>query len=395
VNFLGYPRPDGTAGVRNHVLVIPGGFVASKICDFVVGAKTINTVDHGSGRTKNDRETIARVLTGLGRNPNVGAVVVHAASPGAGYPELAPERLAEEIARSGKPVEIVDPARDGGTFGAIEKGVKTARRFAYEIAKQRRVPCDFGQLTIGVKCGYSDPTSGLAGNPAVGYLYDRLVKAGGVAMFGETTELIGAEQAMAARCRNEGVAQQLLSAVELIENLAKASGQDIRSVNPVPSNIAAGITTLEEKSLGAVHKAGTAPIEGVLKYAERPAGRGLYFVDNWMGHLSIFLGYAAAGAQLVVFQLGGGGTPGRTILESTPAVVAPLLWATANPITLARSDEGIDFYSGTVIEGKETPEEVGERLVRIVLDTASGSCTRSETLNYVDPAQVYTREPVF
>ncbi|MCL4465006.1 MAG: UxaA family hydrolase [Chloroflexi bacterium] len=395
MNFLGYARPDGSAGIRNYVLVIPGGFVASKICDLVVGAKTIHTADHGSGRTKNDRETIARVLTGLGRNPNVGAVVVHAASPGAGYPELAPERLAEEIAQSGKPVAVVDPAKDGGTFGAIEKGIKIARRFSYEISQQRRVPCDFGRLAIGVKCGYSDPTSGLAGNPAVGYLYDRLVEAGGVAMFGETTELIGAEHSLALRGRTEEVGRQLLKAVEVIENLAKASGQDIRSVNPVPSNIAAGITTLEEKSLGAVHKAGTAPIEGVLKYAERPTGRGLYFVDNWMGHLSIFLGYAAAGAQLVVFQLGGGGTPGRTILESTPAVVAPLLWATANPITLARSEDGVDYYSGTVIEGRETPEQVGERLVKTVLDTASGTRTRSETLNYVDPAQVYTREPVF
>ncbi|MHB9092946.1 MAG: UxaA family hydrolase [Chloroflexota bacterium] len=395
MNFLGYPRPDGSAGIRNQVLVLPGGFVASKICDFVTGARTIQTADHGSGRTRGDREAIARVLVGLGCNPNVGAVLVHAASPGAGYPELNPERLVEEIKASGKPVELVDPAKDGGTFGAIEKGVKIARRMVFEVSRQRREPCDMGKLAIGVKCGYSDPTSGIAGNPAVGYLYDRVVEAGGVAMFGETTELIGAEQAMARRCATEEIGQQLLDAVEKIETLAKASGQDIRSVNPVPSNIAAGITTLEEKSLGAVHKAGTPPIRGVLKYAERPRGRGLYFVDNWMGHLSIFLGYAAAGAQLVIFQLGGGGTPGRTILEQSPAVVSPLLWATANPITYARSEDSVDFFSGTVISGAETLDQAGERLVRTVLDIASGTVTRSETLNYSDPAQVYTREPVF
>ncbi len=395
MKFLGYPRPDGSAGIRNYLLVIPGGLVASKICDFVAGARTIFTADHGSGRTKNDREAIARVLVGLGRNPNVGAVIVHAASPGAGYSELNPERLVEEIKVSGKPVALVDPAKDGGTFGAIEKGVVLGRRLAYEISKQRREPCDLGQLAVGVKCGYSDPTSGIAGNPAVGYLYDRIVEAGGIAMFGETTEVIGAEQAMARRCVDEETGRRLLRAVDVIEQLAKASGQDIRSVNPVPANIAAGITTLEEKSLGAVHKAGSKPIQGVLKYAERPSGRGLYFVDNWMGHLSIFLGYAAAGAQLVIFQLGGGGTPGRTMLEGSPSVVAPLLWATANPITYARAADDIDFYSGTVIEGKETPAEAGERLVQTVLDVASGSCTRSETLNHVDPAQVYTREPVF
>ncbi|MBS3977236.1 MAG: UxaA family hydrolase [Syntrophomonadaceae bacterium] len=395
MKFLGYQRPDGSAGIRNYVLIIPGGFIASKICDFVIGTRTIHTADHGSGRTRADREAIARVLVGLGKNPNVGAVIVHTASPGAGYPELAPERLAEEIAVSGKPVELINPAKDGGTFGAIEKGVKIARRLVYEISKQRREPCDFGQLAIGVKCGYSDPTSGIAGNPAVGYLYDRLVEAGGVAMFGETTEIIGAEQALAKRAVNEEVAREILRTSEVIESLAKASGQDIRSVNPVPSNIAAGITTLEEKSLGAVYKAGTAPIKGVLKYAERPSGRGLYFVDNWMGHLSIFLGYAAAGAQLVIFQLGGGGTPGRTILESAPSVVAPLLWATANPVTYGRSEDSVDYFSGTVIDGSETPEEAGERLVQTVLGIASGTCTRSETLNYCDPAQVYTREPVF
>ena len=149
-----------------------------------------------------------------------------------------------------------------------------ARRFACEVSKQRREPCDLGKLSIGVKCGSSDPTSGIAGNPAVGYLYDRLVEAGGVAMFGETTEIIGAEQALARRCVDDGVAGELLAAVDRMETRAMASGQDIRTVNPVPANIAAGITTLEEKSLGAVHKAGSTPIQGVLKYAERPPGAG-------------------------------------------------------------------------------------------------------------------------
>lgn len=395
MNFLGYRRPNGSAGARNYVLVIPGGLIASKICDFVVGARTIVTSDTGSGRTQADREAIARVLIGLGRNPNVGAVLVHGGSPASGYPELKPERLVEEIAASGKPVELVDPLKEGGTFGAIEKGVKVARRLVYEVSKQRREPCELGQLSIGVKCGYSDASSGLAGNPAVGYLFDRIVQAGGVAMFGETTEIIGAEQALSRRAVNAEVGRQILDAADTIERLARASGQDIRSVNPIPANIAAGITTLEEKSLGAVHKSGTMPIQGLLKYAECPSGRGLYFVDNWMGYMSIFLGYAAAGAQLVIFQLGGGGTPGRTILEAAPSVVAPLLWATANPNTYARCEDGIDFYSGTVIDGVETPGGAGERLLQVVLDVASGTCARSETFNYTDPAQVYLREPAF
>ena len=395
MSFLGYVRSDGTVGTRNYVLVIPQGLIAKTICDFVPGTKTIVTTDHGSGRTATDRETIARVLTGLGRNPNVASVIIHAASPGVGYPELRADRLAEEIAGSGKRVEVLDPARDGGTWGAIVKGIQLAREMVYQASRLRRVEAGDEHLSLGVKCGYSDTTSGIAGNPAVGYLYDRIVTAGGTAMFGETTEIIGAEHVLAKRAVNPQAAQALLDSVAHREALAKSTGLDIRTVNPVPSNIKGGISSLEEKSLGAIHKAGTAPIQGVLRYAERPTRKGLYFVDNWMGHLSIFAGYVAAGANLVMFQLGGGGVAGRTLLEGSPSVVAPFLWCTANPKTYATATDSIDFYSGTVIEGRETPEEVGERLYRTVIDIASGTLSRSETLHYAEPIDLYLQEPRF
>ncbi|HWU37579.1 MAG TPA: UxaA family hydrolase, partial [Candidatus Acidoferrum sp.] len=356
MSFLGYVRPDGAVGTRNYVLVIPQGIISKSICDFVAGTKTILTVDHGSGRTAGDRETIARILIGLGCNPNAASVIVHAASPGVGYPELAAERLAEEIGKSGKRVEVLDPGKDGGTFGAIVKGIQLARELVHEASKLRRREVGDEHLCLGVKCGYSDTTSGIAGNPAVGYLYDKIVAAGGTALFGETTEIIGAEHVLARRAATPEVAQAVLNAVLAQETKAKATGLDIRSVNPVPSNIKGGISSLEEKSLGAIHKAGTAPVEGVLRYAERPVRKGLYFVDNWMGHLSIFAGYVAAGANLVLFQLGGGGVAGRTLLEGSPSVVAPFLWCTANPKTYAAATDSIDFYSGTVIEGSETPE---------------------------------------
>jgi altronate dehydratase large subunit len=395
MSFLGFVRFDGSVGTRNHVLVIPQGIIAKSICDFVAGTKSILTVDHGSGRTANDRESIARVLIGLGRNPNVASVIVHAASPGVGYPELRAERLADEIAAGGKRVEVLDPAKDGGTYGAIVRGIQLARQMVHEASKMRREPVDDEHLCLGVKCGYSDTTSGIAGNPAVGYLFDRIVTSGGTALFGETTEIIGAEHALARRAANPDVAQAILRAAAVVEDRAKATGLDIRTVNPVPSNIAGGISSLEEKSLGAIHKAGTAPIRGVLKYAERPKAKGLYFVDNWMGHLSIFAGYAAAGANLVLFQLGGGGVVGRTLLEGSPSVVAPFLWATANPKTYAAAADSIDFYSGTVIEGSETPEEAGERFYRTVVDIASGTLARSETLLYTEPIDMYLQEPRF
>ena len=395
MSFLGYVRPDGSVGTRNYVLVIPQGIISKSICDFVAGTRTIVTCDHGSGRTAGDRETIARLLIGLGRNPNVASVIVHAASPGVGYPELGAERLADEIAAGKKRVEILDPAKDGGTWGAIVRGIHLAREMVHEASRLRRVEAGDEHLSLGVKCGYSDTTSGIAGNPAVGYLYDKIVQAGGTAMFGETTEIIGAEHVLAKRAANPEVAKAILSAVAIQEAKAKATGLDIRTVNPVPSNIKGGISSLEEKSLGAIHKAGTALIQGVLKYAERPKGKGLYFVDNWMGHLSIFPGYAAAGANIALFQLGGGGVTGRTLLEGSPTVVVPFLWATANPKTYATARDSIDFYSGTVIENTETPEEAGERFYRTVIDIASGTMSRSETLNYSDPIDMYLQEPVF
>ena len=395
MSFLGYPRPDGSVGTRNYVLVIPQGLIAKSIGDFVAGVRTIQTVDHGSGRTANDRERIARVLIGLGRNPNVASVIVHAASPGVGYPELKAERLADEIAASGKKVEVIDPVKDGGVYGAIAKGMQLARMMVYEASKLRRVEVGDEHLCLGVKCGYSDTTSGIAGNPAIGYLFDKVVGAGGIAFFGETTEIIGAEHALAKRAANPQVAKAILDAVVYREAAAKSTGLDIRTINPIPANIKGGLSSLEEKSLGAIHKAGTSPIQDVLQYGERPKGKGLYFVDCWMGSYSIFAGYAAAGANLVMFQLGGGGLTGRELMEGSPSIVAPFLWCTANPKTYQMAKDNIDFYSGSVIMDGEDPQEAGERLYRTVIDIASGTLSRSETLLHTDPIDLCLEEPRF
>ena len=395
MSFLGYPRPDGSVGTRNYVLVIPQGLISKSICDFVTGTRTIHTVDHGSGRTANDRERIARVLIGLGRNPNVASVIFHAASPGVGYPELRAERLADEITAGGKRVEVLDPVKDGGVYGSITKGMQLARRMVYEASKLRRVDVGDEHLCLGVKCGYSDTTSGIAGNPAIGYLFDKVVKAGGTAFLGETTEIIGAEHFLAKRAANPQVAKAILDAVAHREALAKSTGLDIRTINPIPANIKGGLSSLEEKSLGAVHKAGTSTVQGVLQYGERPKGKGLYFVDCWMGSYSIFAGYAAAGSNLVMFQLGGGGLAGRDLMEGSPSIVAPFLWCTANPRTYEMAKDNIDYYSGTVITDGEDPQEAGERLYRTVIDIASGTLSKSETLTHTDAIDLCLEEPRF
>lgn len=392
MSFLGYVRPDGSVGIRNHVLVIPGGLISSKICDFVTGAKTIITADVGSGRTKKDRETIARVLIGLGRNPNVAGVIVHDVSYGSGYPELKPELIASRIAETGKPVEHISSRAYPDSLQVIQRGITVARQMVRDASKARRELVDDSNLFVAVKCGRSDTTSGLAGNPVLGYFIDKVVAAGGTALFGETTEVIGAEHILAKNAVNKQVAAALLEAVHVVEERARSCGEDIRTINPVPSNIAGGITTLEEKSLGAIAKAGTYPIQGVLKYGEIPKGKGLYFVDNWMTQLSIFPGYAAAGATLLFFQLGGGGMLEDTLLSPSPAVTSPLVWTTANYRTYQVAGESIDFYSGAVIDGKESIEEAGERLYALVTDIASGTVTKTETLNHTDPIQMYLQD---
>jgi len=395
MKFLGYPRPDGSAGIRNYVLVIPGGLFGTKICDSVVGTRTIVTADSGGGRTGRDRQTVARTLIGLGKNPNVASVIVHSQSRGAGYPELKLSYIAEEIARSGKWVEYIDNTQEGGTLRALEKGIQTARKMVLEASRIRRQPFDLSHLAVGVKCGHSDTTSGIAGNPVIGNLFDRIVQAGGTAFFGENTEIIGAEHVLAKRGINQEVASRILDVAADTEKIAKSTGEDIRTINPVPSNIAGGISTLEEKSLGAIHKSGSAPIQGVIQYGEQPPGKGLYFVDNWMSSTSIFAGYAASGAQLVIFQLGGGGLSGEDLLYTSTAVVSPLMWTTANPMTLAMAPTSLDFYSGTVIEGKETIEEAGEKLLQTVLEIAAGTMTKVETIKYTSPTQIYLKDPCF
>ena len=394
MTWLGYQRPDRSYGARNCVLIIPGGIIADEICRFVPGTRTLVTPQSPAGRPGTDRETFARVYVGLAKNPNVASVILNGTGSGRDYPEVSSELLAEEIRKSGKRVEMLDP--DGAdSIALIGKGIGMAREMVWEASKIRREPCSDSHLAIGVKCGASDPTSGIAGNPVIGYVYDKLVKAGGTAFFGENTEIIGAEHVLAKRAINKKVAEEILRVANETDELAKAAGEDIRTINPVPANIKAGMSTLEEKSLGAIHKSGSMPIQGVLKYAEAPKGKGLYFVDNWMWTLSIFLGYAAAGAQIVMYQLGGGGVAGDSIFYQTGGLVAPLIWCSANPKTLQMGGWNLDHYSGTIIEGKETIEEVGERLYSTILEVASGTMTRSETVSHIDPNEIYTKEPVF
>jgi altronate dehydratase large subunit len=396
LSFLGYERPDGTAGIRNHVLILPAGADANEIVYRIandVNRTRFIRVGEEYSRPHLERETIGRLLIGLGKNTNVAAVIVVSAHQHElEYEELRGDRLAEEIAKTGKPVELINGYTEKGTRNTVAKGFEIARKLVKESSKIRRKPCDVKQLTIGIKCGMSDPTSGIAGNPSLGAAMDILVDLGGTVIFNESTEWIGAEEALVERAVNKGVAQEILNIVNFIEERAKSYGEDIRSTNPNPSNRAAGITTLEEKSLGAIAKGGTRTIMGLLNYAEKPHSNGLYLMDGWSPTYSNMLSLAAAGANLCIFQLGGEayGPIDPPVNVINASIVSPNMFTTGNPRTYQKAHSFVDSNAGAdFFEGKITLSEAGEIIFKKIMDIASGEMTKLETINYVDPVEVY------
>ena len=398
MEFWGYSRPDGSVGVRNHVLILPAtrnvNYICHRIALAVPGVTTFYTTGE-YGRTGGDRKRLARFLTGIARNPNVANVLLIGMPHGYGYPEFQTDALAAEIARSGKRLEILNVDRCGGLEGTVVQGIRLARELVREATAMRREAAPLSKLTIGMKCGDSDATSGLAGNPALGRAVDRLIDAGGTALFSETLELIGAEQTLVQRAKTPEVAQRLLRLIADWEARAASIGEDIRTINPIPENIAAGITTLEEKSLGAVEKTGTRELSGVLDYCERPGEPGLWLMDAWMSSYSLLPSFAAAGAQIVLYQLGGNELPPEDAPLSAvdPGLVAPLLTISGNPRTAKAAGDYLDVSTGGVLLGTETLDAAGERILEEIVRAANGRATRGETMRYPEPFEVFFEGP--
>ncbi|WP_461208600.1 UxaA family hydrolase [Desulfocurvus sp. DL9XJH121] len=398
MEFQGYVRPDGKVGIRNYTLILPNGrgigVLADQVAKLVRNSK-IFIPPNENGRDSEDRATIARTIVGLAKNPNVGAVLIMGIKSNGGYPEFTREAMVDEIYATGKPVDSVFLEDcPGGAYEALGKALLKARHLARKASECRRETVDLGRLCMGVKCGYSDATSGMAGNPTVGYLFDRLVEAGGTAMFAETTEVIGADHIVARRFNDDKQRETFLAAVKRVEDEAKATGEDIRTINPIPANIQAGLTTLEEKSLGAIAKSGHMPLSSSLRYGEIPAGPGLHFMDSWMSSATLFLGFAAAGSALSIFQVGGGWFPDRMMMPTASAgLVTPTLYMTGNPRTYAKTNMDMDFSASEIISQREPIEQAGERLVQRVCELASGHLTMGETLNVDDNVEIYLRGP--
>ncbi len=375
MTFLGYARSDGKAGTRNHVLVIPSVGCSQHVADAVArnlkGAVYLPNI-LGCGQIGADREQTKRVLVGFGTNPNVFAVLV----VGLGCESVPAKEVAQAIAVSGKRVEFVDIQSNGGPRKTAALGRRLVREMLADAARVSREPIPVSQLILGTECGGSDYTSGLASNPALGVASDLLVAQGGTVILSETPELIGAEHIIAGRATDEDVGRKVTEATAWWEKEAIKAGQDIREANPSPGNIAGGITTLEEKSLGCIYKAGTAPLAEVIPYGFAPTKKGLVFMDTPAHDIEQLTGMVAGGAQIVAFTTGRGTPIGSPI--------APVIKITANAELYRLMRDAIDLDASRVLKGNETLEEAGRRIFEQILASASGKATKAERLGQRD-----------
>lgn len=373
--FMGYLRKDGSVGVRNLVAIIPSCgcalHAASLIASQVPGTALLSYTG-GCSETEADTELATRLLAQYGRHPNVvGSIVVSL-----GCEMLNAADLAERIARGAAPVELLTIQKLGGTRSTVERGTALARQMLAPYQGAVRQECPVSALTVGLECGGSDATSGLAANPAVGAFSDLIVAQGGKVILAETSELLGAEHILRERAASPDVEARLMATLTECERYLKATGEDFFGKQPTPGNVQGGITTVEEKALGDARKGGTSPIVDVLTYGEPPKRPGLSFMDTPGNDLASVTALVAAGAQIVVFTTGRGNPMGNAI--------APVIKVTGNAQTFARMREDIDLDVSTILRGEETWEEAGRRIYAFALRVASGEPTAAEAFGHAE-----------
>jgi altronate dehydratase large subunit len=385
MTFQGYRRADGRVGIRNHVLILPTSVCAAQVAaEIARGVRGCVAACHAYGccQVGEDWQLTFRTLRNTAVNPNVGAVLV----VGLGCEGLEPLTMLQSVEEIGKPCRGIVIQEEGGSVKATAQGIALARAMAEQLAAQMREEVPMASLILGLECGGSDATSGLAANPALGLASDRLIELGGTCILSETTESIGAEHVLARRAVSDAVGQQLIAIVRACEERALRMGEDLRGSQPTPGNIAGGISTIEEKSLGCIHKAGSAPIQGVLGYAEAPPGAGLYVMDTPGMDVESMAGLAAGGVQVMVFTTGRGTPTGNPIM--------PVIKVTANRRTADRMADNIDLDLSGVIEGALSIEQAGRRILDEIRAVAGGKLTKAEQLGHTE-FSIYRVGPTF
>lgn len=381
----GYRRPDGSVGIRNYVLILPTSVCSNKVAQDIAaqvnGATWVNN-NFGCCQIASDAKLTEKTLINVAKNGNVGAIVV----VGLGCEGAEPTHISKEIARFGKPVSCITIQQEGGTLQCQARGISIARQYAQDLSQMDFEEINAAELILGMECGGSDTTSGLASNPACGVASDHLVGEGGTSILSETTEFIGAEHVVARRAVNPQVAKSLIDLVVGCENRAKSFGSDIRGGQPTPGNIQGGITTIEEKSLGCMHKAGHAPLQGVLQYADCPDEKGLWVMDSPGQDIESISGMVAGGAQVIIFTTGRGTPTGNPI--------APVIKITANEDTFHKMQDNIDIDASAIMRGEASINDLGMEIYSEILRVANGKTTKAEDLGHQE-FSIYKIAPTF
>ena len=377
MTFYGYKRPDGRVGVRNHVLILPASVCASDttriIASQVTGAVTFNN-QLGCSQVPVDQAYTMDVMAGFAANPNIYGTVVVSLGCENCQMDLVVKAIEE---RTNKPIRQVIIQEAGGTLKAIEAAVRYAKEMVAEASLLRREEFPISELIVGTECGGSDPTSGLAANPLIGQMSDLLVEAGATTVLSETTEFIGGEHLLAARAVNQEVHDRIYEIVHRYEKSLQMVGEEVREGNPSPGNKAGGLTTLEEKSLGCIHKGGHAPVSNVYDYAKPlKSHEGLVIMDTPGNDPSSVAAMVAGGCQMIVFSSGRGTPTGNPI--------APVIKITGNRETYKKMSDNIDVDASPIIYGSKTLEGMGDELLDLVVKTANGQQTKAESLGYVE-----------
>lgn len=385
MSFLGFPRKDGSVGVRNHIgiisVVICANDVTLKIAQQVEGAVAF-LHDQGCTQTIVDLDQVTRTLVNLGKNPNLAGVLLVSL----GCESVLIDEIREKITVSGKPVKTLGIQKTGGMLPAIMEGSRIAQEMVIEASQIKREEFDDSHLIIGVKCGASDTTSGLISNPAAGAAFDLIYDHGGTCVFGETTEFLGAEHILMRRAATPEVKKKIEEIVTRMEKRAELMGVDIRGGQPTTGNIKGGLTTIEEKSLGAIVKAGTRPINGVYEYGDKITKKGLFIMDSPGREPEFLTGVAAAGVQIIIFSTGIGAPQGFPFV--------PVLKITGNPNTGKYLSDHIDKFIKLPEKGENTIAQAGEEIYEEVKAIASGKKTKAEVLGYGQFSNIFTIGPV-
>lgn len=394
ISWLGYERQDGRLGIRNKILVIYtvkcSEFVASQIvqkCGF-------ENVEYVGFDGCTDNQYAIRLLISLIKHPNIGGILV----VGLGCEYIQAQWLSEIGQKEGKPAQWLLIQQAGGTRKAIELGIFSIREMEAQVEQTPRKEMYLKDLVVGAECGGSDFTSGLAGNVVVGHFFDRLTDAGGTAIFEEVVEMIGLDQILLERAANEQARKEL----EYTYHKALDYCKSVRQYSVSPGNFAGGLSTIEEKSMGAIIKSGSRPIQGVIKVANPPKSPGLWLLDStpdpyWMqfgitnpNDNEGLMDLVSAGAHLVFLVTGRGNVVG--------SAVSPCLKITGNQETYQKMEEDMDFDASPVLRGEMSQKELTEKLIRLVIRTAAGEQTKSEALGhqeYYIPYKYQEKEVAF